>query len=159
MSSMRGMPLGAAGLLVCFGLLACQMGSVGGSPADPSQLVVGSSEVPPDLQQCQSSGPIERYLADVKPKNQEAYRSLQDSWTQLKNEGAKSAAVRVFAKSSSACSARIGTGSGRNLANLVIAFSDDHAAVAAYQHGIFGFPTPAADEQVPGLSKGVATGL
>jgi hypothetical protein len=120
---------------------------------------VGSGEVPGDLQLCPASGSVHHYLAEVKPKSQETYRAVQDAWLQLKRQGAQSGAVALFATGPAGCSARWGTAPGRSLANLVVGFQDDHAAAVAYQHGILGFPTPAADEQVPGVSLGIATGL
>jgi hypothetical protein len=121
--------------------------------------MVGSGEVPNDLQHCPASGSVDRYLAELKPKNQEAYVALQDAWLQLKKEGAKNAAIALFSTGQAACSSRLGTAPGRSLANLVVSFTDDHAAAAAYQRGVFGFPTPAPDAQVAGVSLGVATGL
>ena len=149
----------AIALLLNLSVLACQAGSLGGQAMDPAQLTVGSGEVPGDLQRCPASGSVDRYLVELKPKNQEAYQTLQDSWLQLKKGGAKSAAIALFATGQAACSARLGTAPGRSVANLVATFPDDHAAAAAYQHGILGFPTPAPDEQVPGVSLGIATGL
>jgi hypothetical protein len=159
MRSLRSATLRAAALLISVSVVACQAGSLGGPAPNPSQVMVGSGEVPGDLQRCPSAGSVDSYLAELKPRNQEAYQALQDAWMQLKKEGARSAAVVVFSTGQGACSARWGTASGRSLANLVASFPDDHAAAGAYQRGIFGFPTPAADAQVPGVSLGVATGL
>jgi hypothetical protein len=159
MHSLLRASLVAAALVLSLSVLACQAGSLGGPAPDPTQLTVGSGEVPADLLHCPASGSVDRYLAELKPKNQEAYQALQESWLQLRKEGAKSAAIALFATGPAACSARLGTAPGRSVANLVAAFPDDHAAAAAYQHGILGFPTPAPDEQVPGLASGIATGL
>ncbi|PZR89436.1 MAG: hypothetical protein DLM67_19080 [Candidatus Nephthysia bennettiae] len=156
---MRSATLRAAALLIAVGVGACQAGSLGGPAPEPAQLTVGSGEVPGDLQRCAGAGSVDSYLTELKPRNQEAYQALQDAWLQLKKEGARSAAVAVFSTGQPSCSARWGTAPGRSLANLVASFPDDHAAAGAYQRGIFGFPTPAADAQVAGVSIGVATGL
>src|SRR5437868_4972714 len=87
----------AAALLLNLSVLACQTGSLGGRAMDPAQLTVGSGEVPGDLQRCPASGSIDRYLAELKPKDQEAFQALQDSWLELKKEGANSAAIALFA--------------------------------------------------------------
>ena len=157
-SLLRASVVGAA-LLLTLSVFACQAGPLGGQASDPTQLTIGSGEVPGDLQHCPASGNVDRYLAELKPKNQEAFQALQDSWLQLRKEGAKSAAIALFATGQAACSARLGTAQGRSIANLVASFPDDQAAAAAYQHGILGFPTPAPDAQVPGVSLGIATGL
>jgi hypothetical protein len=159
MRSLPGATLYAAALLVGVSVVACQAGSLGRPAPEPAQLTVEAGEVPSDLQRCPGAGSVDSYLADLKPRNQEAYQALQDAWLQLKREGAKSAAVAVFSTGRAACSARWGTAPGRSVANLVASFPDDHAAAGAYQRGIFGFPTPAADAQVSGVSMGVATGL
>jgi hypothetical protein len=159
MRSVLGAPIGAAVLVLVLSSLACQAGSLGSGPVDPAQVTVGSGEVPSDLQHCPASGNLDRYMAQLKPRNKEAYQALQDTWVQLQKEGAKSAAIALYSTGQAGCLARMGTAAGRNLGNLVVSFSDDHAAAAAYQRGIFGFPTPASDEQVPGVSLGVATGL
>jgi hypothetical protein len=152
-------PGGAVVLLLWLGLLACSAGPFGNAIQDPSQLATKAIDVPADLHQCPGSGPIDGYLASLKTSSQPAYQSLNDAWTGLKKEGARSAAVSVFTTSPSGCTARMGAAPGRSIANLVAVFPDDHAAAEAYQRGILGFPTPAAGAQIPGVSKGVATGL
>jgi hypothetical protein len=159
MRSLRDVPLGAAAIALWLGLLACQAGTVGGGTPDPQQVAVGSGEVPGDLQRCPGSGGLDRYLSQLKPRNEAAYQALRDGWLQLQKEGAKSGAITLYAANTSGCTARLGTATGRSVVNLVVAFPDDHAAAAAYQHGVLGFPTPAADEEVPGVTQGVATGL
>jgi hypothetical protein len=146
-------------LLAWLGLLACEPGSFGNAARDPSQVVSKESDVPADLHRCPGSGPIDGYLATLKPTNQEAFQSLSDVWTQLKKEGARSAAVSLFTTTVPSCSARMGATAGRSVGNLVAVFPDDQTAAAAYRRGIFGFPTPPAAAQIPGVSRGVATGL
>jgi hypothetical protein len=155
----RRAPTGAALLLLWLGLLACSAGPFGNAVQDPSHLIAKAGDVPADLHQCPGSGPIDGYLAALKASNQPAYQSLNDTWAELKKEGARSAAVSVFTISPAGCTARMGAAPGRSLANLVAVFPDDRAAADAYQRGIFGFPTPATGAQIPGVSKGVATGL
>jgi hypothetical protein len=84
---------------------------------------------------------------------------LADAWTQVKKQGAIGAAVALFASNSSACEAGLGAGPGRTLANFVAVFPNDQAALSAYRQGIFGFPTPAAEAQIPGVTTGLSTGL
>ena len=45
------------------------------------------------------------------------------------------------------------------MTNLVAVFRDNTAAAGAYRQGILGFPTPAAEAQIPGVSTGASTGL
>ena len=160
MRSRRGASAAAAALLAWLGLAACGLGPVGTAPPDPGQVASRAADVPADLRGCPASGPIDAYLRSAqRPSDAEAYRSLADAWAQLKKEGATGAAVTVFASDSAACGERPGAGPGRSVANLVAVFADDRAAAGAYRQGIFGFPTPAADAQIQGVSMGVTTGL
>ena len=160
MRSPSGALTGAAALLAWFGLAACGFGPLGTAPPDPQRVVSRAGDVPVDLRACPASGTIDTYLRSVQRSGGgDAYRSLVDAWGQLKKEGATGAAVAVFAANPAACEARLGTGPGRSLANLVAVFPDDHAAAAAYRQGMMGFPTPAADAQIAGVSTGVSTGL
>jgi hypothetical protein len=125
----------------------------------PEQVALQTADLPPDLQRCPNSGPIDRYLADLKSRSASGYQAARNAWNQLKGEGASGAAVAVYGTSAEACSVQLGAGPGRSAASVVAVFDDQRAARAAYQHGILGFPTPAAGQQAPGLSQGVATGL
>jgi hypothetical protein len=156
---LRCVPLRAACLVLFLGLVACQTGPLAAPMPPPSQVVVGGAEVPSDLRRCTGSGDIEGYLAMLKPKNQAAYQALEDGWIQLKKEGASEGAVAVYTTTQAACTARLGTAPGRSVVNLVAAFPDDHAAADAYQRGVMGFPTPASEAEVSGVTQGIATGL
>jgi hypothetical protein len=159
MRSFRGAPLGAALILAWLCCSGCDLQPFSSAGPSPQEVVTQSGDVPSDLRRCPVSGPIDGYLEALKAKNRDAYQSLQGGWAQLKAEGAKAGAVAVFTAVPAGCQAPLGAAPGRSLANVVAVFNDDHAAVNAYGRGVFGFPTPAADEQLPGLSKGVATGL
>jgi hypothetical protein len=159
MRLLRGAPLGAALILAWLCLSGCDLQPFPTSGPSAQEVVAQSGDIPSDLRRCPASGPIDRYLEALKAKNRDAYQSLQGGWAELKANGAKSGAIAVFTAAPAGCQAPLGAPPGRNLANLVAVFSDDHAAASAYGRGIFGFPTPAADEQLPGLSKGLATGL
>jgi hypothetical protein len=159
MRSLRGAPVRAAFLVLFLGLVACQAGPLAAPTPPPSQVAVGAGEVPSDLRRCTGSGDIEGYLATLKPKNQAAYQALDDGWIQLKKAGASGGAVTVYTTNQAGCTARLGAAPGRSVANLVAAFPDDHAAAGAYQRGVMGFPTPASDAEVSGVTQGVATGL
>jgi hypothetical protein len=159
MRSLRGAPLGAALILALLWLTGCQTSPFSTPGLAPGEIAAQAADAPSDLRSCPISGPVDRYLADLKPRNRDAYQASQDAWNQLKGEGARSGAVAVFAATPASCLAQPGAGPGRNLVNLVAVFPDDHIATSAYQKGIFGFPTPPGEEQLPGLAKGVATGL
>jgi hypothetical protein len=159
MRSLRGARLGAALILALLWLPGCQTGPFSTSGPAPGEIAAQAADVPSDLRPCPISGPVERYLADLKPRSHDAYQAAEDAWNQLKAEGVKSGAVAVFGATPASCLAKPGAGPGRNLVNLVAVFPDEHAATSAYQRGIFGFPTPPGEEQLPGLAKGVATGL
>jgi hypothetical protein len=155
----RPAPLGAALILAWLCFSACELPALSGPGPAPQEVMARSGDVPSDLRRCPSSGPIEGYLEALKAKSPDAYRSLQGGWADLKRRGAKAGGIAVFTAVPAGCQAPLGASPGRNLANLVAVFNDEQAAASAYHNGIFGFPTPAADEQLPGLSKGLATGL
>ena len=160
MGSPRGTLAGSGALLAWLGLAACGIGPLGAAPRDANQVVSRAADVPADLHACPASGSIDTYMRSLQRSSDgDTYRSVADAWTQLKKEGAAGAAVAVFASTPATCQARLGAGAGRSLANLVAVFPDDRAAAAAYRQGIFGFPTPPAEAQLPGVSTGVSTGL
>jgi hypothetical protein len=155
----RVAPLVAALMLAWLCLPACDVGPLATAGPKPEEVGLQPADVPADVQRCQNSGPVDRYLADVKVRDQAAYQSVTSAWTQLKSGGARGAAVAVFAGNAPACSLPWGVAPGRSLASIVVQFRDDQAAAAAFRRGILGFPTPSAEQQTPGMSQGVATGL
>jgi hypothetical protein len=159
MRLLRPAPLGAALILTWLCFSGCELPPLSGAGPAAQEVMARSGDVPSDLRRCPSSGPIDGYLEALKAKNPVAYRSLQGGWADLKGKGAKTGGIAVFTAVSAGCQAPLGASPGRNLANLVAVFNDEKAAASAYRSGIFGFPTPASDEQLQGLSKGLATGL
>ena len=153
-----GVALKVALLTLCL-IPACELVPSSGSQRRPEQVGLQPGDVPTDVRRCPASGPIDRYLGDLKGKAPGAYRTVQDAWHQLQGEGATGAAVTVFGALEGACRAELGGAPGRSAASLVAVFRDQRAAAAAYQRGILGFPTPAPGQQVPGLVQGVATTL
>ena len=145
-------------LLASVLLAACQ--AVGPlAPKDPAQIGLRSGDLPSTLQRCPGSGDLAGYLSRTGPEGSAARGELQASWRTLQHEGAQQAAVAVYAADRAACAARLGTGPGPNATSLVVRYRDDGAALDAYRQGVLGFPTPAQDEQIPGLRQGAATGL
>src|SRR5437879_4371962 len=67
--------------------------------------------------------------------------------------------MTVYAAAPQDCQKQPGSGAGRSAATLVVRFDSDQGAASAYSKGVMGFPTPAQDEEEPGLQQGVATQL
>ncbi|HLH70195.1 MAG TPA: hypothetical protein VKY90_14555 [Candidatus Dormibacteraeota bacterium] len=145
-------------LLLVAILAACQaIGPL--APKNPTEIGLRSGDLPSTLQRCPGSGDLTSYLRTARTEGGSAWDELQTTWRTLQHEGAQQAAVAVYASDRAACTMRLGTGPGSSASSLVVRYHDDRAALAAYQRGMLGFPTPGQDEQVPGLQQGAATGL
>lgn len=139
-------------------MLGCDL--TGSAPLpDPAAISLQPPDLPTDFQRCAASGEVTGYLRFVGRSNQAARDEMVSSWKDLQREGAAAAAVTVYAQQPAACGDRLGAGVGASVATVVVRFRDDGAASAAYQRGMLGFTTPSPDEEVAGMSQGVATGL
>src|SRR5919199_97471 len=109
-----GGALKVALLTLCLMSAACELVPSGGSQPRPEQVGLQPGDVPTDLRRCPASGPIDRYLGDLKGKAPGAYRTVQDAWHQLQGEGATAAAVTVLGNMDAACRAELGAAPGRS---------------------------------------------
>lgn len=128
-------------------------------PLDPARVVLQGDDIPADLQRCPGSGPVDGYLKALGARNPQARDAVEQGWKQLQAAGAAAGAIAVYAANSQACGGEPGAGPGRTAASLVARFADERAAAAAYPKGAMGFPTPAGDEDEPGLTNGLGTQL
>jgi hypothetical protein len=149
----RPMLLGILGGL----LLACQVNV--GQPVAPTQIALQRGDVASDLKHCPSSGMIDSYLKAVAGRDPQGHVAVQQGWRQLRAAGAAEGAMTVYSARSADCQRQPGAAAGRSAATLVARFDTDGAAASAYTKGAMGFPTPAQDEEEPGLQQGVATQL
>src|SRR2546421_180687 len=155
---MRSPRPGLLGVLASLALLACQ----GPGPAAlPDATTVGlqGRDLPSNLRRCPTTGDIDAYLRDLQAKNRAAHDELAVAWTEWKGRGAVDGAVTVYSEQPTACGARLGTGNGASVTSVVVTFRDESAASGAYDRGMLGFTTPAEDQEVGGMTRGVATGL
>jgi len=151
---------GAALLL----LLACSGPDTRGvpviGPPNPEDIALKSGDVPSNLKPCSGSGPIAGYIAALRTKDPDGYAGLQDAWGALQSKGADAAAISAYADDpATACTGTLGAGQGKSATSFVIRYKDEGSATTAYKRGILNFPTPQQDQQTPGLTVGVATGL
>src|SRR5438093_4711857 len=149
-------PLLAATLGVLM-LAACQLSL--SSPVDPRQIALQQVDLPADLKRCPGSGPIDGYLKGLAPEDPDGQATIQRGWRQLRSNGAVEGAMTVYSAAPQDCQKQPGSGAGRSAATLVARFDSDQTAAFAYSKGVMGFPTPAQDEEEPGLQQGVATQL
>ena len=149
--------LGASALTLLL-LVACNL-SGAAPPPDPAAISLRPGDLPSELQRCPASGDIGSYLRFLQRTSPPAHDELASTWRDLQQKGASVAAVSVASQQPAACSARVGTGLGPNATTLVVRFKDGGAASAAYARGVLGFATPSADEDVPGMARGAATGI
>src|SRR5690242_13284423 len=145
-------------------LLACSSPAPNGvpviGPPNPEDIALKAGDVPQALKPCPGSGPIAGYIAAVRTKDPDGYASLQDAWSALQSKGADAAAITACVDDpTTACTGTLGAGQGKSATSFVIRYKDEGSATTAYKRGILNFPTPQQDQQTPGLTVGVATGL
>ena len=138
-------------------MVACQVGLQ--QPVPPSQVALQRGDVPADLQRCPSSGSIDGYVKKLGAQDPRGRLAAQQGWRRLQGAGAVEGAMTAYSLRPADCEKQPGAGAGRLAASLVARFDSDAAAASAYPKGVMGFPTPASDEEEPGLQQGVATQL
>ena len=146
-------------VLLAVACAACEAPTALGGPPDPAAVALKSSDLPSGLKPCPGSGPISGYLDHARKTDPNAYADLQDAWANLQRGGADAAAISAFAADPSQCSGELGAGGGMSATTFVIRFKDEGSSTTAYKRGLLGFPTPSQNQQEPGLTVGVATGL
>ena len=128
--------------------------------AAPTAAILQSADVPATVNPCLGSGPLDVYLSVLANSDAAVATRLGGDWDELLSHGARAGAISVFAANPSACKAELGaTTSVKSVASIVIQFDDEGQADRAWQAGVFGFVPPAADQLLPGLTRGTGTGL
>jgi hypothetical protein len=147
-------------LVATFGglmLVACQVNIR--QPAAPGQVALQKGDVSADLRRCPGSGSVDGYLKRLAAHDRQGHATVQQGWRQLQAVGAVEGALTMYAGSPQDCQRQPGAGATRSATTLVARFDTDGAAASAYPKGAMGFPTPAQDEEEPGLEQGIATQL
>ena len=148
-------------------LAACQT-AASPPPTSPSPAprntvataVIQPGEVPASLSKCPGAGPIAGYLTALQASNPALAAQVTDQWHQLQANGAKSAAIMLFAYDPTACTSELAaTATTKSLASFVVEFGDQGQADRAWGAGVLGFTTPAPDQVAPGIIRGSSTGL
>ncbi len=153
---------------ILLAVVACQGASQPVSKPSPSPTphtaataaVLEQADVPAGLTACPGSGSIDGYIAALGASNPSLAAATTQEWQAAKLEGAKEAAIALYAASPSSCAAELAsTGSVKALASFVARFSDPGEADRAWEAGVFGFVPPPPGELSPGLLRGTSTGL
>ena len=147
-----------ASILIGLTLAACDGTGAHGQP-DPAAIGLQSGDLPGEFQRCSSSSEIGSYLRVLQARNQTARDELASAWREVQDYGGSQAAVTVYSQQRAACDARLAAGDGPSVTTVVVRFHNESAASDAYQRGMFGFSTPSEGAEVPGLTRGVATGV
>ena len=127
---------------------------------NPTAAILQSGDVPANLPVCTGSGPIDVYLSVLENADATLASRLNDEWLRLRTAGATAGAISTFAAATSACNSELGaTTNIKAMSSFVAQFGDEGEADRAWQSGIFGFVPPAPGLLVPGLTRGVSTGL
>lgn len=147
-----------ASALIGLTLVACDATGAHGQP-DPAAIGLQSGDLPGEFERCSSSGEIGSYLRVLQARNQTARDELASAWREVQDYGGSQAAVTVYSQQRAACDARLAAGDGPNVTSVVVRFHNQSAASDAYQRGMFGFSTPSEGAEVPGLTRGMATGV
>jgi hypothetical protein len=134
----------------------------------PADVAVTSGDLPKNLTQCDGSGDIDTFLAAIKAKDPNTYKSTQSEWDDAKSHGATSAQVVFFADTKEHCASiqnsgnsDLGSATYPLVINFVIKFKDETSASDGYMNqSIFGFSeSTLSSTGGSGVVKGVDTGL
>jgi hypothetical protein len=122
--------------------------------------ILQSSDAPAGLTPCLGSGPIDVYITTLAQADAALAARVGAQWEQLRVAGAKDGAISVFAASPAACNAELGaTSNVKSITSFVAVFSDAGQAGRAWGSGVFGFAPPVAGQILPGVTRGLGTGL
>ena len=150
------------------GLVACQnqthaVFSPVPSPTphtQPTAAILQTADVPAGLTVCVGSGPSDVYLSVLANADPELAARATAQWQSLRQVGAISGAISVFAADAASCKAEFGAaGNVKAMASFVAEFADESEADRAWQAGVFGFVPPPNGQVAPGVSRGASTGL
>lgn len=151
----------AAMVVLILALGACSEAgpSVQGTLAT-SDVALGKTDVPDDLDLCDYSGSIPEYLANVYEIDRDNHDSISQTWTTLLDKGAVDGHMSVYSESTLVCGYWItGPPAGRDhdvmrlVSSLVVRFPDAAAAEAAFRQNLF-----AQDKLVGAAGFGVEQG-
>jgi hypothetical protein len=126
----------------------------------PTAAVLQPANVPAGLTACASNGAIDAYLTSLTAANPSVATAASTAWAGLRAGGATSGAISIYSADPSACTADLGAASNiKSVTSFVAEFAEPGEADRAWEAGVFGFAPPAAGEVVPGVTRGIATGL
>jgi hypothetical protein len=126
----------------------------------PTAAILQSGDVPAGLNVCLGSGPIDVFLSVLGDADSTLAARQTTQWQTLRQLGARSGAISLFASDPSACKAEFGaTGNVKAMASFVAQFGDEGQADRAWQAGVFGFVPPPPAQLSSGLTRGASTGL
>jgi hypothetical protein len=166
------MTRGTAIAALCVCLMACQVGAQATPSPTPTPVpsptphtavadaALTASDVPSGLTPCGGTQTIDAYIAGLGAADPSVAGKTADEWAQLKAEGAREAAISLFAADTTACTAELAaTSKTKAAASFVAVFNDDGQADRAWESGVLGFAPPAPGENPPGMARGASTGL
>ncbi len=148
-------------------LVACTK-STSAAALGPSDIAVGSSDLPKALMRCDGSGDIDTFLSAIQTKDPNTYKSTKAEWDDAKSHGATAAVVVFYADSKDHCASiqnsknnDLGSATFPLVINFVIQFKDEATAQSGYTNeSIFGFSeSTLVTEGGSGVIKGQDTGL
>jgi hypothetical protein len=157
-----------AGLAVLLTLFACR-----GNPLSPptgpmvSSVSVQPGDLPSDMNKCDQSGDIKRFLNRSQTKNPDAYTSAKTDWNSAQKQGATAAYIAFYTDSRARC-ANVESNTAESVvsatykleANYVIQFKDKANAVKGYTSGsFFGFSLLSLKNGKAKIDEGTMTGL
>ncbi|HKW07514.1 MAG TPA: hypothetical protein VJS19_08105 [Candidatus Dormibacteraeota bacterium] len=126
----------------------------------PTAAILQAGDVPAGLSVCLGSGPIDVYLSVLADATSDLAARDTALWQSLRQLGAVSGAISVFAADPSSCKAELGAaGNVKAMASFVAEFGDEAEADRAWQAGVFGFAPPPNGQVAPGMTRGASTGL
>ena len=126
----------------------------------PTAAILQAGDVPAGLSVCLGSGPIDVYLSVLASADPDLAARDSAQWQSLRQAGALSGAMSVFAADPASCKAELGaTGKVKAAASFVAQFGDEAEADRAWQAGVFGFVPPPNGQVAPGMTRGASTGL
>ncbi len=144
--------LALAGLVAVAGT-ACQSTST--TPLTAAQVVLRAADLPKTLSGCPASGSLDSYA-----KHQPPGGPVASGWAGLRAGGADQGEVRIYASDPAGCAEELGAArTGTSAANVVVRFSSEDQARAAYASGVLGFSPPPPGQRSPDLTVGGETGL
>jgi len=147
-------------------------GSATGGARTPAEVAIQIADLPAGFQECEYSGDIEAYLADLREVDPDTHASLRDTWIKFRAAGASAAYAAFYGDSRRACDNFLLPVEQRNFGteaehvadhpkmatSFVFQFEDEASAEAAYRSDYFG-QSKLTDEIAMDVAVGEATRL